>query len=267
VTVGGALAGAASFLGTRLDAELLLAHVLDVPRPAIIARDDRVLTPEELGDFERLLARRVAGEPLAYLTGEKEFWSLALKVTPDVLVPRPETELLVEWALELLPARESVRVLDLGTGSGAIALALARERPAARVVATDVSGAALAVARSNADRHGITNVTFMEGSWFAASPAADLIVSNPPYVAERDPHLDDLRFEPRLALTSGDGLDAIRAIVQGAAHHLNPRGWLVLEHGAAQGAAVRELLARAGFAAVETRRDLAGLERVTGGRS
>ncbi len=264
MTAGGALASAASVLGTRLDAELLLAHVLDVSRANVIARDERVLTPEEQGDFEQLLARRLAGEPLAYLTGTKEFWSLELDVTKDVLVPRPETELLVEWGVALAPRA----LLDIGTGSGAIALALASELPDARVAATDISAAALQVARANARRLRL-EVQFAEGACYAPVDGAfDLIVSNPPYVAEGDPHLAELKFEPALALTSGpEGLDALRAIVAGAPQHLNPGGWLLVEHGAQQGAAVRALFAAVGFARVETRRDLAGLERATGGQT
>jgi release factor glutamine methyltransferase len=273
MTAGGALASAASVLGMRLDAELLLAHVLDVSRANVIARDDRVLTPEEQGDFERLLARRLAGEPLAYLTGTREFWSLELEVTPDVLVPRPETELLVEWVLSL-KRESSFTVLDIGTGSGAIALALAKERPDAHVDAMDASSAALRVARTNARRLGISNVQFLEGDLFRAldpgfrrGDGYDVIVSNPPYVAEGDPHLAELKFEPAIALTAGaDGLDALRAIVAGAPARLRAGGWLLVEHGATQGPAVRELLARAGFGGIETRRDLAGLERASGGR-
>lgn len=264
MTSGAALAGAAELLGTRLDAELLLAHVLDDTRAGVIARDERELTPEEQGDFGQLLARRHAGEPLAYLTGTREFWSLELDVTPDVLVPRPETELLVEWALLLRPQS----VLDVGTGSGAIALALARELPGAAIVATDLSPGALAVATRNAARHRLAQVSFVRADLFPPSGSFDLIVSNPPYVAEGDPHLADLKFEPALALTSGrDGLDALRALTAGAARHLRPGGWLLVEHGATQGAAVRALFAAGGFGDIETRRDLAGLERATGGRS
>jgi release factor glutamine methyltransferase len=271
MTAGAALASAASLLGVRLDAELLLAHVLDVERATVVARDERVLTPEEQGDFERLLARRLAGEPLAYLTGTKEFWSLELEVTPDVLVPRPETELLVEWALEILSSRRKPgsSVLDIGTGSGAIALAIASERPDTAITATDRLRAALTVARRNAARLGLERVEFFEGSWWTpvAGRLFDCIVSNPPYVNEGDPHLADLKFEPALALTSGaDGLDALRAIVAGAPQHLHPGGWLLVEHGAQQATAVRELYRAAGFSGLETRRDLANLERATAGR-
>jgi len=265
MTAGAALATAAEWLGTRLDAELLLAHVLDVSRSAVVARDERVLTPEEQGDFENLLARRMAGEPLAYLTGTKEFWSLEFEVTPAVLVPRPETELLVEWALAL----PGDAFLDLGTGSGAIALAMAHERVHAAITATDRSREALTVADRNARRLGLERVEFLEGGWWApvAGRLFDVIVSNPPYVAENDPHLAELKFEPALALTSGpDGLDALRAIVAGAPRHLHAGGWLLVEHGSQQGAAVRELFQAAGFASIETRRDLANLERATGGR-
>lgn len=272
MTSGAALASAAELLGTRLDAELLLAHVLDDTRAGVIARDERELTPEQQGDFEQLLARRHAGEPLAYLTGTKEFWSLELEVTPAVLVPRPETELLVEWALEILPAATKPSVLDIGTGSGAIALALGRERPAAQVLAVDVSPTALEVAKRNAARLAIGNVRFVHGSLYDTGPSTrqvrfDLVVSNPPYVAEGDPHLADLKFEPQLALTSGaDGLDTLRAIIASGPAQLRWGGWLLVEHGADQGAAVRGLFRQAGLVAVSTRRDLAGHERATGGR-
>lgn len=251
-----------------LDAEILLAHALGVSRAVLAAEPGRALDAEQAQALEALALRRIAGEPVAYLTGRREFWSLELEVTPDVLVPRPETELLVELALSALPRDIRPEVLDLGTGSGAIALALARERGDAIVTAVDASGAALAVAERNARRLGIGNARFLRGSWYApVGPARfDAIVSNPPYVAEGDPALASLAPEPRLALVAGpDGLGAIAKICAGAQAHLAPGGFLLVEHGAAQGAAVRELVARAGLVAVATHRDLAGLERVSGG--
>ncbi|MGN6313584.1 MAG: peptide chain release factor N(5)-glutamine methyltransferase, partial [Rhodanobacteraceae bacterium] len=220
-----------------------------------------------------LIARRARGEPIAYLIGSRGFHALELRVSPDVLIPRPETELLVELALARIPVDAECRVADLGTGSGAIALSIARERPRARVLATDASGAALAVARDNARRLNLTNVGFAQGDWCAALGDGcdfDLIVSNPPYIAEDDPHLreGDLRFEPRAALASGaDGLDAICAIVRDARAHLRGGGWLLLEHGFAQGAQVRALLQESGYREVFTERDLEGRERTTGARS
>ncbi len=220
--------------------------------------------------FESLVARREHGEPVAYLLGRRGFWTLDLETTPAVLIPRPETELLVEQALMRIPADRSAHVADLGTGSGAIALAIARERPQASVVATDASEAALAVASANAVKHGIGNVEFRHGDWLMplAGERFDLIVSNPPYIAAGDPHLlqGDLRFEPQNALASGDdGLDAIRIIVRDAPAHLLPGGWLLLEHGWEQGGAVRDLLRNAGFVDVATERDLEGRDRVTRG--
>jgi len=251
----------------RADAEILLAHVLGSTRAALLACDEQAVPDESRARFDQLLLRRARGEPVAYLTGVRSFWSLELEVTPDVLVPRPETELLVEWGLHCLETPS--RAVDLGTGSGAIALALAKERPAVEMLATDVSAPALAIARANAARLGLRNVEFRHGDLFGplAGSAFDLIVSNPPYVAEGDPHLADLKFEPAIALTSGaDGLDALRTIVAGAPGHLRSGGWLLVEHGATQGPAVRELFGAAGFGAIETRRDLAGLERATGGK-
>ena len=254
-----------------VDADLLLAHALAKSRTWLFAHADDAVAPADADRFRALLARRIAGEPVAYLTGARGFWTLDLAVTPATLVPRPETELLVELALARLPPDTPVRVADLGTGSGAIALALAKERPCAEVVATDASDAALAVARANAGRNGLRNVAFRADSWLAplGDESFDLIASNPPYIAEGDPHLDqgDLRFEPPMALSSGaDGLDAIRILAAGAPARLRPGGWLLLEHGWDQGPAVRALLAAAGFEAVATHRDLEQRDRVTLGR-
>lgn len=251
-----------------LDAEILVATVLGIDRARLAANPDRALAAEELFALESLVRRRLDGEPVAYLTGRREFWSLDLEVTPDVLVPRPETELLVERALAAIAGLPTPAVLDLGTGSGAVAIAIASERRDAAVTATDRSPSALAVARRNAARLAPANLGFFEGDWYAPITGMhfEAIVSNPPYVAAGDAALEALAKEPRLALIAGpDGLDALRAIVAGAAGHLAPGGRLLLEHGAAQGAAVRGLLAGAGFGAVATFRDLAGHERVTEG--
>ena len=255
----------------QLDAELLLCHVLGKPRSYLLAWPEAIPTDDQRAMFETLLKRREHGEPIAYLIGEREFWSLPIRVTADVLIPRPETELLVETALELMPRQGAVRIADLGTGSGAIALALARECAHCALVATDKSEGALTTARFNAEQLGIRNVEFRLGHWFGplAGEIFDLIISNPPYIREGDPHLErgDLRFEPRGALTSGDdGLDDLRMIAGEARRHLRHGGWLIVEHGYDQGAAVRQLLENEGFSAVETRRDLAGNERATLGR-
>lgn len=250
----------------RLDAQLLLSHRLAKPRAWLIAHDEAELAPADAEAFCAAIARRAAGEPLAYLVGEREFRGLRLQVSPAVLVPRPETEHLVDWALALAPP--GARVADLGTGSGAIALALRHARPDLALTATDASEDALAVARANAQRLGLP-VRFGAGSWWTplAGQRFELVVSNPPYIAAGDPHLAALAHEPQQALTpGGDGLDALRAIVAGGPAHMAAGGWLLLEHGHDQGPAVRDLLDAGGFAAVETRRDLAGLERCTGGR-
>lgn len=250
------------------DAEWLLAHAVGHDRGWLYAHaGDQVDAAAALA-FRALCARRHAGEPVAYLIGRQGFWTLDLAVSPATLVPRPETELLVALALERITKGAPALLADLGTGSGAIALALASERPQARVVATDASADALAVARGNAAAHRIVNVEFRLGDWLAplAGQRFDLIASNPPYIAHGDPHLaqGDLRFEPPLALASGpDGLDAIRAIVAGARSHLQPGGWLLLEHGWEQGAAVRALLDAAGFSQVASARDLESRERVS----
>jgi release factor glutamine methyltransferase len=253
-----------------LDAGLLLAHTLRTTRVRLMSDGASAVEPAAVKRYRVLIERRARGEPLAYLTGMREFWSLPLRVSRAVLVPRPETELLVERALALRAAPEG-RVVDLGTGSGAIALALASERPRWQVTATDISMAALAVARANAVQLGLTGIDFRQGSWFAPLAGArfDLIVSNPPYVAVDDPALADpaLAHEPRLALTPGvDALRCLRQIARDAPQHLEPGGWLLLEHGAAQAAAVRHELVLAGCRYVRSHRDLAGHERITEGR-
>jgi len=252
------------------DAELLLAHALGRSRSWLYAHRDDPVDPADAERFRALVARRAAGEPVAYLTGRRGFWSFDLRVTPDTLIPRPETELLVELALARIPPEaQAPRLADLGTGSGAIALALAHERPRARVVAVDLRPGALEVARANAAELGLPNVEFRQGHWLAplAGERFDLIASNPPYIAEGDPHLDDLRHEPAPALSSGhDGLDAIRTIAREAPAHLVTGGWLLLEHGWDQGDAVRGILVAAGFTEVMTDRDLEDRDRVTCGR-
>ncbi|MBD9478419.1 peptide chain release factor N(5)-glutamine methyltransferase [Pseudoxanthomonas sp. PXM02] len=255
----------------RHEAEHLLLHVLGRDRAWLFAHGDDPLSGSEALAFEALLARREAGEPLAYLLGRRGFWTLDLQVSPATLIPRPETERLVELALERLPVDRAIRVADLGTGTGAIALAIASERPQADVVATDLSEAALQVAQENARSNEVANVAFRHGSWLAplAGERFDLIASNPPYIADGDPHLaqGDLRFEPPTALSSGaDGLDAIREIVAIAPSHLLPGGWLLLEHGWDQGEAIRRLLYGAGFIDVATELDLEQRDRVTLGR-
>lgn len=259
---------AAASTSAALDAEVLVARVLGTGRASLAADPDRAIAPEELLALESLVRRRLAGEPVAYLTGRRGFWSLELEVTRDVLVPRPETELLVERALEVIAGFENPSVLDLGTGSGAIAVAIAAERPDATVTATDVSSAALLVAKRNAAGLGLRNLHFCEGAWYMplADARFDVIVSNPPYVAAGDPALDALKHEPRLALVGGSGgLDALAAVASGAPSHLARGGWLLVEHGASQGDAVCGLLRSAGLEKIATRADLAGLPRVTEG--
>jgi release factor glutamine methyltransferase len=255
-------------LNPALDAQVLLAHLLGIPRSRLASHPEAPCTPAQVRDYLVLVERRAAGEPLAYLTGHREFWSLSLRVSPAVLVPRPETELLVERALAL-GTTSAARVADLGTGSGAIALALASERPLWQLVATEVSDAALAVARGNAAALGLPGIEFRLGDWYAALPPGpfDLLISNPPYVDAGDAALALLKHEPQLALTPGaDGLASLRGLVAGAAAHLRPGGWLLLEHGYDQAAAVRDALVLAGFRHVTSHRDLAGLERMTEGQ-
>lgn len=255
----------------RHEAELLLLHVLGRERGWLFAHATDMLEPATAEAFATLLQRRIAGEPVAYLLGRRGFWTLDLTVSPATLIPRPETERLVELALERLPEGVPLRVADLGTGSGAIALALASERPLAQIVATDMSSDAITVAAGNARRHGLANIAFRQGSWHAplARERFHLIASNPPYIASDDPHLaqGDLRFEPAAALASGhDGLDDIRLIIAGAPAHLQPGGWLLMEHGWDQGAPIRTLLEGAGFVDVDTALDLEQRDRVSLGR-
>ncbi len=255
-----------------LDAQVLLAHVLDVPRAWLAAHASDTLRAQAADAFFELARRRRDGEPVAYLTGVREFWGLSLRVTADVLIPRPETETLVELSLSLIPAAASANILDLGTGSGAIALSLAHERPQARVTGVDISAVALAVARDNARRLAIGNADFLSSDWFAGlgDGRFDLIVANPPYVGSADPHLQDgdVRFEPRVALSpGGDGLTALRAIIAGARAHLVAGGHLVVEHGYDQSAAVQALFRDAGFGGISIRNDLAGIARVVAGSS
>jgi release factor glutamine methyltransferase len=256
-----------------LETRILLCHVTGLTRMQLITHDEQLPTPEQTAAFRQLIQRRVNGEPIAYLIGQREFYGLMLQVTPDVLIPRPETELLVELAMARLPQRG--RVMDMGTGSGAIAVAIAHGRPDADVTALDVSAAALAVASRNAALHlpaPAKPVNFIESNWYSGLSALhsfDMIVANPPYIVAGDEHLSqgDLRFEPVDALTDhADGMAALKTIVSGATTHLAGDGWLLMEHGYDQAAAVRVLLQQAGFCEVQSWRDLAGIERVSGGR-
>jgi release factor glutamine methyltransferase len=256
---------------SRVDVEFLLAHYLGKPRSWLYAFPERALTMQQSVEFQALLNRRINGEPIAYITERRGFWSFDLHVTPDTLIPRPETELLVELALARMPPYKALHVLDLGTGSGAIALAIAHERSNAFVTALDFSEAALKVAKHNAAELQIRNVELIQSDWFAglANQSYDLIVSNPPYIEDADDHLQqgDLRFEPHAALASGaDGLDAIRIIIAGAKKHLNPNASLLIEHGWNQAEAIRALFAQAGFEEIATVQDLAQRDRVTLGQ-
>ena len=255
------------------DARMLLQSVLDVSHAHLIAYCEHELTPEQAQSFRLLTIRRMHGEPVAYLMGKREFYGLDFKVTPAVLIPRPETELLVDLALKRIPLDRPCKILDLGTGSGAIALTLARHRPLADIVAVDSSADAVVVAKINAEQFNVNNVRIIETDWFEglSGEGFDLIVSNPPYVACGDPHLTrgDLRFEPRMALTEGaggDGLDCIRFIITAAPRYLIAGGALLFEHGYDRVEACRDLLGKAGFRRVISRSDLAGIPRVSGGR-
>jgi len=253
----------------RLEAEILLGHLLGKSRAWLIAWSDTGLSEQQLSRYHDLVEKRIQGTPIAHLTTEREFWSLPLKITADTLIPRADTELLVETCLELHLAEHSITVADLGTGSGALALAIASERPAWSILATDRSRQALDVAIHNAAALQIDNIQLLRGDWFEALPAntrVEVLLSNPPYIPEDDPHLQqgDLRFEPRSALASGaDGLDAIRLIISQASAYLKPGGYLLLEHGYDQGSAVRQLMHQSALGEIDTHTDLAGHERVT----
>ena len=269
MTIAAALAEAQQAIG-RLEARVLLRYVLRCDEAFLIAHSDVELTAAQSADFGRLIARRAAGEPVAYLTGSREFYGREFAVTPAVLIPRPDTELLIELALQRLPANGG-QVLDLGTGSGCIGVTIAAERPQARVTLVDASADALDIARLNAHRHAAANTNLMLSDWYAALADVqyELIVSNPPYIAAGDAHLQqgDLRFEPQAALASGaDGLADIRRIVAEAPSHLAAGGWLLCEHGHDQAEACTALLQQAGFVDVFSARDLAGIRRVSGGR-
>lgn len=276
-TLGETTSNAAQLLAStsdsaRLDAEVLIAHALAIPRSRFISDPQMALDEQQLNKIQTLITRRAHGEPVAYLLGHKHFWDVELKVTPDVLIPRPDTELLVETALTLFPADASRNVIDLGTGSGAIAIAIAKARPHWHLCATDASQAALNVAIENAETYRLHNLTLLHSDWFAniaQDRKFDLILSNPPYIPDNDPHLaqGDLRFEPQQALRAGpDGLDAIRYLVPASKPYLKPAGWLLLEHGYDQGDRVRQLFVEHGYVDVQQRKDLGGHVRVTLGR-
>jgi len=257
----------------RLDAQVLLALVLNKSQTYLYTWPDRALSNSDLKSFQQLLERRISGEPIAYITGVREFWGMPIKVSPHTLIPRPETERLVEIALELIPKNESWKIADLGTGSGAIALAIAKERPLSKIIATDISGPALTVARENKASLGLTNIEFCSGDWLnalqensAQLSEYNLILSNPPYVASGDPHLKqgDLRFEPDQALSSGeDGLKDIRTIIEAARNYLLPGAHLLVEHGYDQATAVIDLYEKSGYSKVTCYRDYGERERAT----
>jgi release factor glutamine methyltransferase len=255
----------------QLDAEVLLAHALGKTRSHLHAWPEKLLSAEQQSQFQQLLQARTRGEPVAYLTGQREFWSLPLGLTPATLIPRPETETLVALALEVIPADSAALIADLGTGSGAIALAIAHERPRCRLLATDISPAAIETAAANARQLGINNIEFHTGDWCEALAGrqCDVIVSNPPYIRNTDPHLQsgDVRFEPRSALAAGpEGMDDLEKITRCAGHHLRTSGWLLMEHGYDQGRQAIHLLEANGFQAVTDHADDAGLSRVVMGQ-
>ena len=274
VSIRGLIKDATEVLGSdtaRLDAEVLLASLLKKDRSYLLAWPEKILPQKTREQFHQLVKRRASGEPVAYLTGQREFWSLPLAVSTDTLIPRPETETLVTLALEKIPPDGCLHIADLGTGSGAIALAIAHERPRCRVVATDASAKSLEIAADNARNLGIENIHFIHGNWCDPLPQEpfDLILSNPPYIEDQDPHLEhgDVRFEPRTALAAGpDGMDDLDHIVACARQHLRKEGWLMLEHGYQQADRVKMRLSEHGYREISSHSDEAGLDRVCMGR-
>ena len=259
-------------IDARFESQLLLQHVLKVNRAWLIAHENDDVAADVQREFDALIQRRIDGEPIAYILGSREFYGLNLTVTPATLIPRPDTEILVDIALEKIPSNQTLQILDLGTGTGAIALAIARQRPQAQVTGVDASKPALDVAINNSRQLHIANIHFVLSDWFnnLNDSRFDVIVSNPPYMEETDTHLQqgDLRFEPISALASGtDGLDDIRRIIDGCLIHLKPQGWLMFEHGYNQAESVRDLLAQAGLVNIETFKDLGGNDRVTIGKN
>ena len=259
-------------IDARYESQLLLQHALKVNRAWLIAHENDDVAADVQREFDALIQRRIDGEPIAYILGSREFYGLNLTVTPATLIPRPDTEILVDIALEKIPANQPVQILDLGTGTGAIALAIAQQRPQAQITGVDASRPALEVAMNNSQQLQIANIHFILSDWFNKLNDArfDVIVSNPPYIEEADTHLQqgDLRFEPISALASGaDGLDDIRRIIDGCLVHLNPQGWLMFEHGYNQAETVRELMAQTGLVNIETFKDLGGNDRVTIGKN
>ncbi|SEF91955.1 peptide chain release factor N(5)-glutamine methyltransferase [Nitrosomonas ureae] len=270
VTISQALAAAYSEIN-GIDAILLLRHVLSVNHAFLLTHPDQALTVQQFEKFSSLVQQRIEGLPVAYLIGERAFFDLTFKVTDAVLIPRPETELLVEWALELIPSQKSCKVLDLGTGSGVIGITIAKHRPQAQVIAVDLSPAAIDVCQSNVEILEVANLNTIRGNWFdeLSGEKYDLIVSNPPYVAEGDPHLQqgDLRFEPEMALSAGEhGMACITHIINAAPGYLREEGWLLLEHGYDQAEACRQLLRDMDFSNICSYPDLAGIMRVSGGQ-
>ena len=253
---------------SRLDVEVLICHALNWRRAKLYSHSDYLLSQQEQDNILTLINRRLHHEPVAYITGFQEFWSLPFKVSPATLIPRPETEHLVEEALNKIPQEQNIRVLDLGTGSGAIALSIASERPKARITAVDISEDALAIAEENQHQLQLKNVTLLQSNWFEklAPTEFDLVISNPPYVAESDPHLSqgDVAYEPSIALSSGSkGLDDIEKILSQVTPYLRPGGWIMLEHGYNQASNVQDLMQKFGFNKIETKKDVAGLDRIT----